>query len=127
MRHPLDAALDHARMTQAELADRIGISSPTISQMKAGRISPFSRWKQIADVLGVDVTTLTNGAQEPVRRRRPVPGIDASDAPTAVSRRATSPRSASSKRGVPANAKRSRRRRGPRRAVPSGLGHRRTR
>ena len=45
-------------MSQRELCLRLGIKSPSISQMKRGDFANQHRWAEIAEILGVDVETI---------------------------------------------------------------------
>ena len=50
-------------MSQRELCLRLGVKSPSISQMKRGDFANQHRWAEIAEILGVDVETIKGPAK----------------------------------------------------------------
>lgn len=65
-------ARTRARMNQAELARRIGISANAMNQMEVGTTTDprSSRIKAIAEVLGVSTDYLLDRKEEPVHGSR---------------------------------------------------------
>ena len=61
----LDTALRNAGMTQGDLAAKMGIKSPSITQLKAGVFAAPDRWKQIASLLNAPVEWLLYGTGTP--------------------------------------------------------------
>ncbi len=50
-------ALDHAGITQPELAERLGMSLSTVGRWKTGKTHvPWGRWVAICSVLGISAT-----------------------------------------------------------------------
>lgn len=58
----LDLALAHAGMNATALANALGITSASLSEIKKGKSKAPERWRQIAEKLSVDADWLMRGA-----------------------------------------------------------------
>jgi DNA-binding XRE family transcriptional regulator len=61
-----------AALTQAELAERLGVNRTTVLDMEAGRNPALTRWMFAISLLGYDIAIVPRGAKVTVTEPGPV-------------------------------------------------------
>ena len=81
----LNAAMNAAGLSQAQLADMVGVSQPAIQKMAAGKTSGSRKMVELARALGVQAEWLSNGSG-PMRNDGQQPAAPAVTTPSNVYR-----------------------------------------
>jgi transcriptional regulator with XRE-family HTH domain len=68
--HMIRAGRERKRMSQQELADRVGVSLRTVGNWERGETVPVARWAVLADVLDIEDPRNTNGRKPPMNEDR---------------------------------------------------------